>query len=390
MRDRAYITGSVLIWARETAKYSVAEVADKLKCPESKILDWENEINYPTISQAEKLSRIYRRPLAAFFLPSPPEEFHTLRDFRSSNSQSEFSTALTFAIREIQHKQEWIREFLLADAEHKLGFVGRFSPDSSIEAVAADIINELNIKREVPGKDLLKHWVEQAESKRIFISLSGMVHSNLKISVDEARGFVASDAIAPFIFINSKDSKAAQLFTLVHELAHLWLGAPGVSNVESIDFRDIGRDNYDPVEVMCNKIAAEALMPAEQISELFVGRGAACPEIKMVDLLSKRFGVSPLAISIRLLNLDLINRSEFLSLKGILEDKYKGSLENEAANEKKGHPYYYLILLRKNGRAFTHYVYDYYKSGKITGLEASSILNMKLNKFSNIEKLLFV
>ncbi len=117
MREKAIITPNILRWARETSKMSIEQVALKTKVKEEKIALWEIGEDFPSINQLGKLSKLYRRPIAIFYLPEPPSDFQTLRDFRRNIASKEYSTALTFLIRDIQSKQSWFSDFLLKRKE---------------------------------------------------------------------------------------------------------------------------------------------------------------------------------------------------------------------------------------------------------------------------------
>jgi len=266
MREKAIITPNILRWARETSKMSISVVALKIKVKEEKIELWEKGEDYPSINQLEKLSKLYRRPIAIFYLPEPPSDFQTLRDFRKSTYYKEYSTALTFIIRDIQSKQSWLSDFLKEEGENQLDFIGRFNSKSSVEEISSDILKTLNINPIEKTQDILKYWVEKIEQKRIFVSLSSNIHSHLKIDIDEVKGFAISDKYAPFIFVNSADGKNSQLFTLLHELTHLWINESGVSSFDIIDFRN-SKDlkKIDPIEVLCNRVTAEILMPKASV-----------------------------------------------------------------------------------------------------------------------------
>lgn len=385
MKEKAYISGSVLRWSRETAKFSLDEVAKRMLCDTSKVEEWENEKDFPTLKQAEKLSQLFRRPLAVFFLPSPPEDFQTLRDFRNKSAQKDYSTALTFVIRDIQQKQNWLKEFLLSEGENPLAFIDKYSKSNKVDEIAKDIITQLDIDRSIKTNDYLKYFIDKVETKRIYVSLTSNIHSHLPILIDEVRGFAISDSMAPFIFINSSDSKNGQLFTLVHELAHLWLNTSGISNIDTIEFRE-NSANYDPIEILCNEIAAEILMPTIHIKEYFNNKKI---ELNYIDSIAKILNVSSYALSVRLLNLNYIEKKYFFQLKEIFEKRYLEYLEREAQKTKKIVVNWYILQIRKNSRAFTHNIYDFYKGGRITGYEASSLLNVKISNFQKLEKFLF-
>ncbi len=391
MKERAIVTPNILRWARESSKMSIEEVAQKIKVKEEKIEFWETGQNYPTIKQLEKISKLYRRPISVFFLPEPPDDFQTLRDFRKNTNKKDYSTALTFILRDIQSKQVWLSDFLKENGEEELQFIGRYNIKSDIETIANDIKKTLNIDKTIDEQNILKYWVEKIEEKRIFVSLSSNIHSHLKIDVNEVKGFAVTDKYAPFIFVNSADSKNSQLFTLIHELVHLWINSSGVSAFDYTDFRNQNQlNNYDPIEVFCNKVTAEILMPNNDIINSIRKNNITNITTETIEKIAKHFRVSKLAMSVRLLNLKLISKNQYNQFSKIFKEKYEEYLENEANKPKsKGGPNYYILKIRKNSKAFTAFIYGYYKSGRITGSEANKLLDIKVSNFKKLEQFLY-
>ncbi len=389
MKNKAIITPNILRWARETSKMSIETVALKIKVKEEKIDLWEKGDNYPTINQLEKLSKLYRRPISVFYLPEPPSDFQTLRDFRKSRDLNEYSTALTFIIRDIQLKQFWLSNFLKEESEQPLDFIGKFNKNDDIKLIAKNIKEVLEIDDHYYNNDTLRYWIDKIEQKGIFVSLTSNIHSHLKIDVEEVKGFAITDKYAPFIFINSADSKNSQLFSLIHELAHLWINVSGVSAFDFIDFRDKNELNkYDPLEVVCNKVAAEILMPEEIIRSLFKSNSEITHEL--IEKKAREINVSSFALLVRLVNMNIISTTVFNSYKKVFNEKYEDYLERQAKKtKKKGGPSYYILKIRKNSRAFTSFIYGNYKSGKISGYEANKLLDIKVSNFKNLEKYLY-
>lgn len=230
MGDKANITPNVLKWARESARMTEEIAAAKVSVTIAKLLEWESGDSQPTIRQAQTLAKAYKRPFALFFLPDIPRDFQPLQDFRKNGSK-ELTTSSIFIIREIQQKQAWISDVYAEDNEEKLVFFGRFTINDRPEVVAKDILRTLNIapanyKTENP----IKEWIDAAETNGIFVSRTSFIHSRLKLDSDELQGFAIADPYAPFVFVNSDDWNAPQLFTLVHELAHIWIAETGISN----------------------------------------------------------------------------------------------------------------------------------------------------------------
>lgn len=383
--SKALITPRLLTWARETAKIPVQEMAFKLNVKESTVRSWEDGSSMPTMAQLEKIAKLVRRPAAVFFLPAPPKDFETLRDFRKTSYKGEYSTALTFILREIQTKQQWISDFLKEEGHPRLNFIGRFSLSTPVKQVAGDIRRELQINSIPKNTDALKYWIGKAEARGIFIAISGNIHSRMLIDVDEVRGFAITDPYAPYIFINGKDYLNSQLFTLVHELVHLWLNSSGVSNI-NIEDETSSTDN-DEIELYCNRVAAETLMPEKQLLEA-LSQDAALITLQMIENLAKMFSVSRLAMLVRLFQMSAINFKTYSVLKVQFEKQFQEFLEHASKKEKQGHPDPYLMQIRKNSRLFSEVVYSSYKNGLLSGRDASELLNIKISSFNKIPHLL--
>ncbi len=389
MAEKAFITPMILKWARESARISLEDSAKKVNVSIEKFTTWENGTEYPTIRQAQILAKTYRRPFSLFFLPEIPRDFHPLQDFRKSDSLK-LDTASLFIIREIQQKQTWISELFEDSREEPLNFVGKFSINSNAKDVANDILTTLNITPGNYQKEPIKEWVEKTELAGIFISRTSFIHSKLVLNKDIIQGFAIADKFAPFIFINSKNWKAPQLFTLVHELAHIWISESGISNEIDIDFSEKNISKYNPVELFCNQVAANVLMPEEKIRELSNYDFSSNKEIFQN---AKIFGISSFALLVRALKLNIITQAEYKSLKLEAENEFANFLEREELKKEKqkknaGGPDPYLLKLNKNSRLFTRVVMDSFKTGMISPSIASNLLNTQINKFQKFEKLL--
>ena len=389
MADKAPITPRVVKWARESAKMRVDEAAKKLSVPDEKLKEWESGADQPSIAQAQNLAKLYKRPFALFFLSEIPTDFQPLQDYRKN--AAELSTASAFIIREIQQKQAWISELYQENGEEVLSFVGKFSLRTATDIVAADILRTLNINPPNYKTDNpVKEWVDKAEAVGIFVSRSSFIHTRMKFNSDEMKGFAIVDRYAPFVFVNTEDWKAPQLFTLVHELAHIWIGESGISN--DSDFQRKLRSQTHQVEAFCNEVAAIALMPDMVMKKLPRYSFRSADELFKV---AKVWGVSTFAILVRALNMNLISLSEYNALKA--EADYAFSLyvkreevrrESERDKEKNG-PSPYVLRLNRNSRLFTQAVLDAFRSGIIPPTQASSLLNVKTNNFSKLEKILY-
>jgi len=390
MADKAFITSEILKWARKSAKISVEDAAKKISVSPERYLTWEDGIDYPTIRQAKILAKKFRRPLSLFFLPEIPKDFHPLQDYRRDDSQ-ELDTASLFIIRDVQEKQNWISQLFEEIEENTLPFVGKYSINDNPEVVAKDILDTLKINPNDYKKTPITEWIDKAESAGIFISRASFLHSRLVLDRDLIQGFAIADQYAPFVFVNSKKNwNAPQLFTLVHELAHIWIAKSGISNEIDIDFTDKPKSKFHPVELFCNQVAANTLMPRELITQL---GNDTFESNNNIFKQSKELGISSFALLVRALNLNLISQSRYKSLKQDAQDEFDNFLERERIKkekqrEQKGGPDAYLLRLNKNSKLFTRIVMDSFNNGSLSPSIASNLLNTQINKFQKFEKLL--
>lgn len=391
MADKAYITPNVLQWARESARMSEEIAAARVSVSAERLKEWEKGTDQPTIHQAQTLAKAYKRPFAVFFLPEVPRDFQTLQDFRSTGSKS-LTTSSIFIIREIQQKQAWISDVNDENDEEKLPFVGRFSLKDNPVIVAQDILNTLDINpMNYRTVNPIKEWINAAEAKGIFVSRTSFINSHLTLDSEELQGFAISDPYAPFIFVNSDDWNAPQLFTLVHELAHIWIAQTGISNDIEPEIRN--NQKYHPVELFCNEVAANALMPAE----FFDGLDATTfSNAKVLFRTAKLLGVSSFALLIRSFKLNKISNSHYHRLKQEADEEFVAFLKREAEKKAKqkdkentSGPNYYLLQLNRNSRLFTQTVIDSFRGGFIEPTFASQLLNVQVSRFSKLEAQLF-
>jgi Zn-dependent peptidase ImmA (M78 family)/transcriptional regulator with XRE-family HTH domain len=391
MADKAFITPNVLKWARESARMSEEIAAAKVSVPLEKLKEWEIGKSQPTIKQAQNLAKAYKRPFALFFLPEIPRDFQPLQDFRKSGSKS-LTTSSIFIIREIQQKQAWISDVYSENNEEKLSFVGRFTINDNPQKVAQDILSTLKVNPAFyKSENPIKEWIDAAEKNGIFISRTSFIHSRLKLDSEELQGFAIADNHAPFVFVNSDDWSAPQLCTLVHELAHIWIAETGISN--EVDPEIKNKDKFNPIELFCNEVAANALMPNEIV---FNFGSTSFQSSKDVFKAAKLLGVSSFALLVRALNLEIISPTFYQKLKRQADVDFADYLKREAEKKAKqkekenpGGPNYFLLQLNRNSRLFTQTVLDAFRGGYIEPTLASSLLNVQVNKFQKLESQLY-
>lgn len=304
---RVSVKPQLLCWARERAGIDTDQLVRRFP----KYLDWEAGNAQPTLKQLEKFARTTHAPIGYLFLPEPPEEPLPIPDFRTIGGAplGRPSPDLLDTIYLCQRRQDWYREFARMEGQESLAFVGSANPASSIEATAAGIRTALHLdldeRRALPTwTEALRRFVEMADALGVLVMVSGIVGSNTHrvLDPDEFRGFALADDIAPVIFINGTDTKAGQMFTLAHELAHLWLGQSALD-----DARPDLLPAHD-VEVWCNRVAAELLVPIDVVRDEY-RKEEALPDA--LNRLAHRFKVSTLVILRRIHDLGVLTRDEF-------------------------------------------------------------------------------
>lgn len=304
----------ILKWARIRAGLTESQLAKKVAGPKASsgvVKEWEasGQLSY---SHATKLANATHTPFGYLFLEAPPIEKAPIKDFRVKAGASSGSVSLDLlqTIYSCQIKQAWYRDFLIDNGIPKRGFVGRFNISDDIAFVAQNIRKTLKIVNRFKSlhsdrwNDTFKIYCQAVSEAGILLMRSGVVgnSNNRPLSVDEFRGFALSDDYAPLIFINTNDSDAAILFTLAHELAHIWIGDSALSNPDK---------TYSPsfeTEIFCNAVAAELLVPLSTFSKLW---NSALDLEHQLARLSRIYKVSRLVIIRRAFDAGYIPESMF-------------------------------------------------------------------------------
>ena len=304
---RAEIKPELLSWARERAGLEMDALAHRFP----KLVAWEDGTIKPTLKQVEDFAKATHTPVGFLFLQEPPIENIPIPDFRTIRNKpiARPSPDLLDMIYVCQQRQEWYRDFARSERESPLSYVGSASLDSSVEQTAAIMRHALGFdieeRRRIPTwTDALRLFIGQADEAGILVMCSGVVLNNntRRLHPEEFRGFALSDSLAPLVFINGADTKAAQMFTLAHELAHIWLGQSAVSDTQASLVPD------HQVERWCNNVAAEFLVPLSMLKQEYQD----VPNLRgELDRLARRFKVSTLVILRRIHDAGGLTREEF-------------------------------------------------------------------------------
>ncbi len=372
----AFIKPAILTWALARTGFSHTELADKINADPEEVVSWERGESRPTFDKAQQIAKELSVPLAFFFLAKPPNLKIPLPDLRTQVDRPPLSLPFFEVLNEALVKQDWYRDFLKDSGERKLAFAGRFSPTDSPHEVAADIRRTLQINPEFRRSardwtDYLSKLSARAENVGILVMRSGVVgnRTNRKLSYREFQGFALADPYAPAVFVNSTDFKSPQIFTLVHEIAHIWIGSDAISHTDPAG----EKINDDPIELFCNQVAVETLVPMQE----FQNEWKSGDLETTVTALSRKFWVSTLVILRRAFELNKITRDQFFDHLYIEKSKYK----KQPAS---GGDYYRNVTARM-GSKFTSAVLTELRAGKLLYRDAAKLLRMKvptLKKFS--------
>jgi len=377
MSTAAYITSAIVEWARSRAGISPEQLASSLKVPTATVLAWEKGEVKPTFTRAEALAKRLRIPFGYLFLSKPPDDGIPLPDLRTETGQRPQQPSLDFIeiVRTTLLKQQWYSDYLKEIDREKLPFVGSARIGSSVVKAAAEMRRWLGItpqmrERCVSWEQFKTEFVRQTESIGVLVMRSGVAGNNLRrLAVREFRGFAIVDSLAPTVFINSRDAKSAQIFTLAHELVHIWLGESGVSNPNPTK-RSTEETNV--IEQFCNRVAAELLVPSEGVSETWNRRETI---EKNIQRLASIYRVSRYVVARQVYELDHLTRDQYLDYldqyKTLWKPKEDGTDEESGGN-------FYVTFFARNSLTLVAGIVRALGENRITYRDASTLLSVKI------------
>ena len=369
----ALVKGRALRQARERADLSVDTLARRIGTKTTNVESWENEEKLPTFRQALRLAEVTNVPFGYLYLEELPADDVDLPDLRTVGGEPPppLSADTIGLIKDIEFKFDWYREYLAENGAEDLPFVASFTRNHPPEEVARDIqqklkTEELRVKSRNTD-EYLRAMMLQAENIGIWVMRSGIVGNNTSrpLSVDQFRGLAIADKIAPLIFINGKDALAAQIFTLAHELAHIWIGSTGISNLP------VTRPAPDanPAEVFCNAVAAEVLVPANT----FMQRWNAALSIEdNATTLATLFKVSRIVIVRRALERNRITQRAYQTFATQEAQRWEAQQEKESSGGN-----FYLTQNVRFGRRFVNAVTSAAANGNLMLRRAAQLLNTR-------------
>lgn len=373
---RVPIRRKMLVWARERAGVSLDDLLGQFP----RLKDWESETLHPTLKQLEGFARAVHVPFGYLFLPDPPDEPVPLPDFRTINSHSvtKPSPNLLDTVYACRERQAWFKGYAKDYGIKKLDFVGSATLSDTPQLVAEEIseLLEFRVNDRVAIADVdasMRAFVRQAEISGVLVMISGIVGSNTRRILDakEFRGFAISDPIAPLIFINGVDAKSARLFTLAHELAHIWLGVSALSDMGAAP-----NENVREEEVWCNQVAAELLMPSKVLKD---DVPAAASLDDLVPWLRRKYKVSTLVVLRRLLDIGHLDRKAF----DTAWSREIGLLRSMDSKKSSSGGNFYSTTASRVGRRFARAVYNSTLEGQTLYRDAHRLLGISKTETFN-------
>jgi Zn-dependent peptidase ImmA (M78 family)/transcriptional regulator with XRE-family HTH domain len=371
--DLAYVTPRLLLWARERRGLRVDNISHSLGVGEEQLAAWEQGSSHPPFNKALQLASILRVPFGYLFLPEPPPIDIPIPDLRTFDDKESREPSVDFLelLQEVMAKQEWYKDYAIEHGAKELPFVASCTTRNKVVDVAADIRTTLAMNNGFRSKarnkaDFLRLFAGSAEDAGILVMRSGVVGNNTHrpLSCNEFQGFAITDKIAPLVFVNARDFKSAQIFTLAHEIAHIWIGKSGISKADETEI-PVPREN---VESFSNAVAAETLVPQAEFLRLW--REPA--DDRLIQRLSRQFFVSTLVILRRARELDLISLQRFI----ILLEQERNNLQNQPTPAGGGD--YYRNVTARHGSKLTEAVVQDVRQGSTGFRDAARLLDMKV------------
>jgi Zn-dependent peptidase ImmA (M78 family) len=363
-------------WALERSRKNPGDLKRRQPC---KHLDaWLAGDVWPTMKQLRDFAQATATPFGYFFLSAPPEEPLSIPDFRTLavGTMRRPSADLIETIQTMERRRDWLREVLIDEEAEPLGFVGSARLSDPPESVGREMRRIVGL--EDGWANAVHTWTDAVGELRRAIERLGVVavingvvgnNTHRKLDVEEFRGFALCDAYAPVIFVNSADCKSAQMFTLAHELAHLWIGREGISGFEGVIAG--GSD----VEKFCDAAAAEFLVSARALRALWPG---VARDPHPFQAVARQFKVSPIVAARRAWDLNLIGQDQFLTF-------YRGYTAEERRKKTPGAGGgdFYNNQNTRVGERFASEVVRAAKEGRIQFREAYSLTGLYGAAFKN-------
>jgi Zn-dependent peptidase ImmA (M78 family) len=388
------VNPQILVWARESAGYDLASAAKKLEILDTqtasaieKLQALETGRKIPSRPMLVKMAKKYRRPLLTFYLSRPPESNIRGEDYRAlgPDAGAQEQALVDALVRDIRVRQQIVKEALsTAEEPEPLDFIASFNMAEGVQALKLRIQNQtgfdLRSYRNHRGPSeafgYLRSKIEKIGVFTLLLGNLGSYHTNL--GTDVFRGFALADEIAPFVVVNDQDAKSAWPVTLLHEFAHLWIGATGIS----------GGNLTQKVEKFCNDVASGFLLPEAEIANDFEFDELAEFQraVEAIDSFAAARKVSSRLVAFRLLKRRAIDQSQYNELSRHFFDRWMANRKMRKAKSKSkaGGPSYYVLQRHHVGKALVEASERLLRSGELTTTKAARVLGVRPQKLDRM------
>lgn len=364
---RIHIQPDILRWAVTRAGKDVDEYASE----HPKYGEWLDGKSDPTFSMAQKFAQKLYVPFGYLFLQEPPKEELAIPFFRKSQGGSQ-SLNISDTVNEMIDRQDWLSDYLRNNDFDKIPFIGKYKGVSDPAILSKAIHKELGLPINWAFdyhtvNDAINHLVQVMEDKGVVITFNSMVGNNTKrpLSVKECRGFCLVDDYAPFVFVNSKDAKGAQVFSLMHEFAHLLLGySSGVGDNAALE-------HASDIERLCDSTAALTLVPTDLLAEEWTKTPYG------YDVLARRFKVSRYVIARR------ANEEGYIAKERLFQLLHEWDEEPQTARSS-GPVDFNVMAVRRNSRTFLIHLCNALDSHQILHSDAYRMVGLKPDTFHKV------
>ena len=379
----------ILKWAREQSGLKSEEVAQKLrrkKITAQTIIKWESGAAFPSYSQLEDLAyKIYKRPLAVFFFPIPPDESDIKQSFRTlPEFIEELNPRMRIMLRKARAMQLNVMElsegekFKSTTKEKKIFAEIQFDTAPAINTLVKKVRKYLGISLEEQkswsklnnnlgiSDTALKKWRENVQSHGVFVFKDSFKDSNFS-------GFCLYDEKFPIIYINNSEAKTRQIFTLFHELAHILFHTSGFDPLDENYFRGQLKGANKKIETICNEFAGAFLVPEESLPKKI--------ELKDIKRWADTYSVSQEVFLIRLLKSGKISNANYNKVKSKIMKEYQSF--KQKAKTKGGN--YYATKETYLGDKYISIAFKRYYQKRISLNQLADFLDVKLKAISHID-----
>lgn len=369
MALRVQVQPELLRWAADRSGLDPEELRRKFP----KLAEWEEGDLAPTLRQLESFARTTKSPIGYLLLDAPPELPLPIPDFRTMRDEGvpEATPDLLETVYQCQQRQEWYRSFAQETGEERLAFVGSLTTQTPVADAAAAMHASLSYAVGTRGSswsEAMRTLTDEAEALGALVMVNGVVGSNPRrpLNPREFRGFALVDELAPVVFVNGADTKAAQVFTLAHELAHLWLGQSALSDATPYAAPD------QAVERWCNQVAAEFLVPETSVAHAFNGQRDMTEEL---ERLARLYRVSTLVVLRRVFDTGQLGWDAFRAAYRAEEERVRALAEERDTTGGSGN--FYNTQPRRVSKRFARALVDATIEGRTLYRDAFQLLGVR-------------